>query len=209
MKTLLFLFFAVFSAPGLFAQPESGGMSFSIPPANNMNTAPSGAAIKAPSIFDEVRNSGSINEAKPLNSNFGKPSDFANPNERYIEKMNKSEGEVATAIRKNQYLGDFKTKAAIVRINYRDHEAYDGDVIKVIVNDHVIREGIIMESTIEGFDLGLVPGFNKIEFEALNQGTSGPNTAEFQIIDDKGELISSNRWNLATGFRATVILVRE
>ena len=43
----------------------------------------------------------------------------------------------------------------------------------------------------------------------LNQGYSGPNTAEFKIYDDKGELISANQWNLATGFKATIIIVKE
>jgi hypothetical protein len=33
--------------------------------------------------------------------------------------------------------------------------------------------------------------FNKIDFEALNQGSSGPNTAEFKVYDDKGSLISA------------------
>jgi hypothetical protein len=55
----------------------------------------------------------------------------------------------------------------------------------------------------------LEKGFNKIDFEALNQGSSGPNTAQFQIFDDKGVLISSSQWNLGTGFKATIVLVKE
>ena len=52
-------------------------------------------------------------------------------------------------------------------------------------------------------------GFNKIDFEALNQGTAGPNTAEFRVYDDQGLLVSANQWNLATGFKATIIIVKE
>jgi len=43
----------------------------------------------------------------------------------------------------------------------------------------------------------------------LNQGESGPNTAEFQILDEHGNVISSNQWNLATGVKATIILIKE
>ena len=52
-------------------------------------------------------------------------------------------------------------------------------------------------------------GFNKIDIEAINQGSSGPNTAEFQVFDDKGASISANQWNLSTGFKATIVIVKE
>ena len=49
----------------------------------------------------------------------------------------------------------------------------------------------------------------RVDFEAINQGESGPNTAEFQVYDDKGQLISANQWNLATGFKASIILIKN
>jgi hypothetical protein len=52
-------------------------------------------------------------------------------------------------------------------------------------------------------------GFNKIDFEALNQRSSGPNTAEFQIYDDNGGLISASQWNLGTGFKATIVVTKN
>ena len=57
--------------------------------------------------------------------------------------------------------------------------------------------------------IDLVMGFNKIDFVALNQGASGPNTAEVMVFDDNGKLVGSNRWNLATGVKATYIVVKE
>jgi len=51
--------------------------------------------------------------------------------------------------------------------------------------------------------------FNKVEFEALNQGTSGPNTAEFSIFDDKGAVITSDQWDLATGFKGSIMIIKE
>jgi hypothetical protein len=55
----------------------------------------------------------------------------------------------------------------------------------------------------------LVSGFNKIDFTALNQGSSGPNTAELRVYDDNNNMISSNQWNLSTGATATFIVVKQ
>ena len=109
----------------------------------------------------------------------------------------------------NQFLGDFETSAKFVNIVYRDHEYFDGDRIRVYYNDDVIERNILLENQYKGFKLNLKEGFNKIDFQALNQGTSGPNTAEFQVMDDKGVIISSNQWNLATGVKATIVFVKE
>jgi hypothetical protein len=49
---------------------------------------------------------------------------------------------------------------------------------------------------------------NVISFKALNQGTSGPNTAAFGVYDDQAQEISSNEWNLATGAKATLSIAR-
>ena len=82
-------------------------------------------------------------------------------------------------------------------------------MIKISVNDVVVVASVTLINEFQVLDLPLKPGFNKIDFEALNQGTSGPNTAEFHVFDDKGKMIAANRWNLATGFKATVIIVKE
>ena len=50
---------------------------------------------------------------------------------------------------------------------------------------------------------------NEIEIEALNQGESGPNTAQFAVQDEFGNVIMSDIWNLATGAKASLIVVKE
>jgi len=110
---------------------------------------------------------------------------------------------------RDQYLGDFKTKASYVNVVYRDHEYVDGDMIRVFVNDDVVQSSITLGSSFRGFDLALQPGSNKIDFQALNQGDSGPNTAELHVYDDKGHLVSAYEWNLLTGNKATVIINKE
>ena len=165
---------------------------------------------KAPSIFDPVekKDDSPLVASKPLSMT---PSnDFVNPNKPYIDKLNKKEGNVNLAeVRKDVFFGDYKTKASTVMIQCRDFGYVDGDEVKVYVNGVIARSMIVLEGSFKGFNLGLEKGINKIEFEALNTGLSYPNTAEFQIFDDKGQMVASNMWNLATGFKGTIILVKE
>ncbi|NMH28268.1 hypothetical protein [Flavobacterium silvaticum] len=218
MKKLLLLVLLPFYMT-VSAQFDTGNNSLNLPPITN--TPPVSASVPLPetpkadprdvppSIF------GAPSESKSLviendNAFTSKKPEFVNPGDAVAKKLNKrGDGELYKVLRQNQYLGDFKTTSGTVSVSYRDHEFVDGDMIRVWVNDHVFREVIYLDGAFQGFDLVLQPGFNKIDFEALNQGTSGPNTAEFRVIDEKGKLISSNRWDLATGFKATIIVVKE
>ena len=143
---------------------------------------------------------------------------FGNPGELYEKRINenlddlrlsKEEIEAKNGSTTDQYFGDFKSNGEFVNVVYRDHGYTDGDIIQVLVNDDIIHPRVFLTGGFKGFKLNLKPGFNKIDFLALNQGESGPNTAEFKVIDDKGSVISHNQWNLATGVKATVIVVKE
>lgn len=109
---------------------------------------------------------------------------------------------------KDMYLGDIKTDSKFVTIHYRDHEFVDGDRVRIFVNGEVVMENAYLEGTFRGFNLPLDTGFNKIEFQALNQGTSGPNTAQLRILDETGAILASYEWNLLTGRKATAIVVK-
>lgn len=136
--------------------------------------------------------------------------EFIRPGAEVEARLNKKDEDPGAIVyRRNQNLGDFKTKADKARVMYRDAEYVDGDVIRVYLNDKVIESQVTLEGAFKGFEIVLEKGFNKIDFEALNQGTSGPNTAEFRVYDDKGSLISASQWNLGTGFKATILLVKE
>ena len=110
---------------------------------------------------------------------------------------------------KDQYFGDFKTTAKKATFMYRDHEFVDGDMIRVYVNGEIAIPQARLEGSFRGFDLPLQDGFNKIDFEALNQGSSGPNTAQLNIYDEIGNLLASYEWNLLTGNKATAIVVKQ
>ena len=207
MFLFLVIIFLSFSAIG---QNEFLNNSNAIAPAGSGLTLPKSLS---PSIFTPKIKSNttttSILEKKDLQ--FAINNDFANPGDIYKDKLNKvGEGtEDFKIFRKNQYLGDFRTKSNSVRISYRDFGEVDGDRIKILVNDKIMVAEIFLNGDFKGIELGLEKGFNKIDFEALNQGTSGPNTAEFRIYDDTDGLVSANQWNLATGFKATIIIVKD
>ena len=85
---------------------------------------------------------------------------------------------------------------------YRDHEYVDGDRVRIFVNGDIVKSSVISHAGFKGFTFHLQSGFNKVEFQALNQGSSGPNTAELRIFDDTGVVISTNQWNLNTGTKS-------
>jgi hypothetical protein len=110
---------------------------------------------------------------------------------------------------RDQYLGDLLTKSSYVNVVYRDHEFVDGDIIRIFVNGDIIRGQVTLDGSFRGFDLTLEAGENRIEFEAINQGESGPNTAELHVYDDQGILVSAHEWNLLTGHKASIIVYKE
>ena len=109
----------------------------------------------------------------------------------------------------NQFLGEYRTTAKAVNIIYRDHQYPDGDKIRVFINKDIVVPSVVLTSGFNGVLLPLDEGINERDFLALNQGTSGPNTAEFQVLDEFGNVIAVNQWNLATGVKATIIVVKE
>ncbi|MDH7445571.1 hypothetical protein [Aquimarina sp. 2201CG14-23] len=131
------------------------------------------------------------------------------PNHKVIPKWFKKDKEIKEEYKTDQYLGDFKSSSTYVHLLYRDHESVDGDLVRIYVNDDVIRSNVFLDATFQGLRIDLIKGFNKIDIQALNQGTSGPNTAEFQLYDDLGNLITANEWNLTTGVKATMIIVKD
>lgn len=112
-------------------------------------------------------------------------------------------------LRSDASLGTFRTNGKSVSIQVRDFSLVDGDRIKVYVNQQVVNSNILLNSTSYLIDVDLQKGYNRIDIEALNQGYSGPNTAELRVYDDQGHLISSQEWNIGTGERATLGIIKN
>jgi hypothetical protein len=116
---------------------------------------------------------------------------------------------VAEGLGNDQFLGEITVGAVYVNIAYRDHEFVDGDRVRIFLNGDVVRADVSLNGSFDGFDVPLQKGPNKIVFQALNQGSSGPNTAELQVYDDKGRLVSAKEWLLLTGKKATIVVIQE
>ena len=134
---------------------------------------------------------------------------FLNPGDTYLKRLNKEKEKNPNNYTGDAYLGDVKTISKTANIVCRDFEYVDGDRVSIMVNDEIVVQNLTLNSSFRGINLKLKEGFNKIDFIALNQGDSGPNTAELRIYDDNDVLISSNQWNLATGAKATLIIVKQ
>lgn len=135
--------------------------------------------------------------------------EIKNSSELYEQRLKKKEGEIQDRFKSDTFLGQFSSSTKTIRIACRDHEAPDGDLVRVWLNDKVAINQILLDIDFKEIYLELNEGINKIEFEALNQGESGPNTAQFVIVNAKGVVVTSNKWNLTTGVKAKVIVVKE
>ncbi len=111
--------------------------------------------------------------------------------------------------KRNQDLGVVKTTSGVAKVRYRDAAYVDGDKVRVYLNYEIVEQEVLLNGEAQGFDITLKKGVNRIDIEALNDGYAAPNTAEFKIYDDKGAVISSNQWNIAQGYKATIIIEKE
>jgi len=111
--------------------------------------------------------------------------------------------------RQNQFLGSFKTQSMTAKIRYRDAAYLDGDKVKVYVNDKVVVPEVVLDGDFKGFEIKLEKGINRLDIEALNEGFASPNTAQFEVYDDKGVAVMNDQWNVGTGYKASIIIIKE
>jgi hypothetical protein len=150
--------------------------------------------------------------AKPKKGiNFKPKEKFMDPSDLFTKKLNakpEDETKMSEKFAKDMYLGDFVTTSDKIVFLCRDHMMFDGDRVQVRLNGQIIIQNLLLENPYKEITIPLAKGFNKIEFVALNQGESGPNTAELKAIDN-GTVITRNVWNLLTGVKATTVVVRN
>lgn len=128
--------------------------------------------------------------------------------ERFLKAFKKINGQYIYP-RIDQDLGSFRTNSKSVNVICRDFQYPDGDRVTILVNNIPIVVNIELRQSYQKFNIPLEIGINKIAFKALNQGTSGPNTAAFKVFNHAGMLLSSNEWNLATGAKATIVIAKD
>tara|TARA_B100001250_G_scaffold256167_1_gene220541 strand:- start:1108 stop:1764 length:657 start_codon:yes stop_codon:yes gene_type:complete len=205
MKKIICFVFVFITSFQLFSQIENSKRKIELLPPLSSTLKNLQINPNNPDYFSISKKSESKKES---NKSVFESETFLDPGDIYLKKIQKEKQRQPNNYSKGSYLGDVRTNSKYVNIICRDFEYVDGDRVRILVNDSIVIDNLMLDSTFSGFKLPLISGFNKIDFTALNQGSTGPNTAELRVFDDKNQMISSNQWNLATGGTATFIVVK-
>lgn len=106
-----------------------------------------------------------------------------------------------------QFLGHVETDATSVMIYASDHGSEDGDRVTILLNGQAV-ETLTLAHAVQEIQMPLSIGDNVIEIKALNQGSSGENTALFWVKTEDGKEVAREEWELSTGGSATLLVVR-
>ncbi|NAS30809.1 hypothetical protein GTQ40_07490 [Flavobacteriaceae bacterium R38] len=152
-----------------------------------------------------------LKDKKPDNSPIAPKTRFANPGENFKPKLTSREKgyKINPKFYNNQDLGSFRSNGESIQFICRDHRDEDGDRVRILVNGKEVIPNLLLLNRAKNINIKLEKGFNKIDVIALNQGLGGPNTAEFKVYDDNGNIISENIWNLATGVKASMLIIKD
>lgn len=123
--------------------------------------------------------------------------------------LKKKEGKVKAEYSHHQDLGEYYSSGKFIKISWRDAEVVDGDRVDIIVNGEVVVSNVTLLADYHSLYIDLGQGFTKIEFKALNQGESGPNTADFKVEEDDGSVLTHDQWNLTTGTKASLVVIKN
>jgi len=126
-----------------------------------------------------------------------------------IKKRWAEDNEIKEEFRMDQSLGNVVTQGKFVEVYCRDHQYIDGDKVQIFVNGELVAASVSLRAGFTPILVTLQDGFNSIEFVALNQGSSGPNTAELRVLSEKGDQLAVKEWNLLTGAKAELIVVKN
>lgn len=115
-----------------------------------------------------------------------------------------------TNLKTSQDLGTIESNTKFIRIEYKDFGLVDGDRVKIFLNEKEIESNVHLDGLFYTIHINLTDkGYNRIDIQAINQGLVGPNTAEFVVYDDKGNVIAHKAWNLQKGSTATLGIVKH
>ena len=223
MKRILFIALFLYSTSGLLAQIDQNNVeetdAFQYQPDNSdvIEMAPQNSDkedIKAETIT-------LFGNLKDIADKFPQYSVIPEKKKRSMRDLSQADKDVLVSkywngknvsIKKFQTsleLGKIETDSKSIRIICRDHSYVDGDRVKLYVNEEVIRRSITLQGGYYTIDINLREGFNRIDIEALNQGSSGPNTAEFKVLDEFGAVLADKEWNILTGYIANLVVMRK
>lgn len=151
----------------------------------------------------------SLDVSKNEKVNISQESEFITKTIKFQpDYVKQNEGKMNEAFTKPQDFGSYTTDADFLIISWRDAQAVDGDRVDILINGEVYAHNVTLLASYHSIKVKLEKGFTKVEFVALNQGQSGPNTADFRIDTEKGQMMH-NQWNLATGVKAHLLVIKN
>lgn len=216
MKHQLYIFFGLLFSVFCFAQENGSIPSTSFPrletkipvkeeakPLYSISKPFEITKFKKPSkVFDAPKIESKIN-LNPIKSDL-------DVGKIHADRLNKKfSDEFPDLYKRDQLFGVIRTRSKFVKVLCYDYAEEDGDKIRIWENELVIVPRLLLRNEKSEVILDLFQSSNRLEFEALNEGFGSPNTARFEIYDDFGKLLYSNNWELATGFRAIIIIEKE
>lgn len=107
----------------------------------------------------------------------------------------------------DQFLGVAETPSRFLRVLAQDHGSEDGDKVTILLNGSEVLTFTLANATRQ-IDIPLQKGENVIEIMALNQGSSGKNTALFWVETEDGRELVRREWNLTSGGNAKLLVIR-
>ena len=167
--------------------------------------SPKGLTSKPPKQYFSYE----INSDRENNDiDLSKQSNLVKPTWKIRQDFSEGKGKNSD-LNRDFFLGNIETRSNYVMIKCRDHEYVDGDRIRLMLNGSVIHPNIILSSTYYTVDIDLDDGYNNIDFVALNEGQSSPNTAQLVVMDQFGNEISNKSWLLSTGYKAKLVIFKK
>lgn len=221
LTVVLFIFFGAFS---LYAQIDNNKLietdAFNFEPEKNSDekqtlfdqsntTISKGEAITRFGSINDIADNFPQYNVIPNNNNRSMQTNIAQEKDVLVKKYWNGKDVSDVKLKTKLELGKLETTTKRIRIECRDHSYVDGDRIRLYVNEQVVRSNIILYAGYYAIDIDLKEGFNRIDIEALNQGTSGPNTAQFKVFDGGGNLLADQEWNILTGYIATLVVIKN
>lgn len=155
-----------------------------------------------------------LNKEEDKGVDFTAKSKYTDPGQAWDSKFKFDAGNEGNNFDSEKYKNDMdfgviNSNSKQIGFMFRDHMAFDGDRVNILLNGEIIAEDVLLRPGFTTLNVPMEVGFNKVEFVALNQGQSGPNTAQLRITDDSGNVLANNVWNLLTGVKASVLIVKE
>lgn len=216
MRLIFFFFFLFFSFLELYAQETAiNFLNIKSLDTNNINTnsfnlkriTPKGLTNKTTKNFFNYNLDFEIAQKK-TDIDITNKTDLVTP--KWTIRQTFSEGGLnKSKFSKDFYLGDLETNSDYIIIKCRDHEYVDGDRIRLMINGAVIHPNISLTSVFYVVDVDLEDGYNNIDFIALNEGESSPNTAQLIILDEFGNQLSNKKWLISTGYKAKLVVFKK